>query len=99
MNTRLYRRSGLYRSLFCIERNERNAHRSSQRYKHLCEKTMAISAEIALDHYKSAMESGDYSAALVWQEQYFSFANTLREWDRYDLISFEEYGKVNKGHR
>lgn len=60
---------------------------------------MAISAEIALDGYKSAMESGNYSAALFWQEQYFSFADTLREWDRYDLISFEMYGKINKGHR
>lgn len=60
---------------------------------------MALAAKIALDGYKSAMESGDYSAALVWQEQYFSCANTLREWGGYSLIEFEKYGKVNKGHR
>lgn len=93
MNTRLYRRSRLYRSLFCIERNERLKAKQERRYRRLCALIAKKGVEIALDDYRIAMENKNWEAALIAQGEYMSFVDDLRKYDASLLTDMLLHGK------
>lgn len=79
MNTKLYRRSRLYRSLFYTKLQDRRESRFAERVHRCLEEAHKILMECYKEHYRQAMENKDYAAALEAQEDYFYMSNLLRE--------------------
>lgn len=81
MNTKIYRRSRLYRSLFCIELQDRRERRLSRKIRRCLKKSYQLLRDRYKENYRQAMENKDYAATLEAQDGYFLFSNLLRELD------------------